>query len=145
MSEELPGDTRPEGAAVAQYDDASMPPPLRADSTLAAALVAFDEYMLRKGFSENTIKAFRNDLKIFTGFMADGTRLHHISSPQHLEDYLNWMQNERLSCSAKTLAWRITSLKVLFGWLHGVGVIGTDPGGPSGTAARPPTAAHDPA
>lgn len=115
------------------------PPPLRADSTLSAAITAFDEYMIRKGFSENTIKAFRNDLKILTGFMDGATRLHQIST-QHLEDYLNWMQTERgAPCSAKTLARRITSLKVLFGWLHGVGVIGTDPAEPiPQQPARPP-------
>ena len=50
------------GAATA--DDAVLPPPLRADSTLLAAIGAFNEYMMRKGFSENTIKAFGNDLKI---------------------------------------------------------------------------------
>lgn len=121
------------------HDDAALPPPLRADSTLTAALTAFDEYMLRKGFSDNTIKAFRNDLKIFAGFMDGGTRLHQIST-QHLELYLNWMQTERgAPCSAKTLARRITSLKVLFGWLHGIGVLGTDPAEPvAQQPARPP-------
>ncbi|MEZ4717138.1 MAG: site-specific integrase [Caldilineaceae bacterium] len=85
------------------------------------------EYMVRKGFSENTIKAFRNDLKITAEFLGDSTQLNHIST-QHLEDYLTWLQDERgKPCSAKTLARRITTLKVFFGWLHGIGVIGTDP------------------
>ncbi len=50
------------------------------------------------------------------------------------------MQTERgTPCSPKTLARRITSLKVLFGWLHGVGVIGTDPAAPvAQQPARPP-------
>ncbi len=119
--------------------DFELAPPLRADSTLRAATAAFEEYMVRKGFSDNTIKAFRNDLKIFTGFMGADTTLNHINS-QHLEDYLTWMQNERgAPCSAKTLARRITSLKVLFGWLHGVGVIGSDPAEPvAQQPARPP-------
>ena len=39
----------------------SAPPPLRANSTLGDAMTAFDEYMLGKGFSDNTIKAFRNE------------------------------------------------------------------------------------
>ncbi|MEZ4609707.1 MAG: hypothetical protein R2838_05575 [Caldilineaceae bacterium] len=42
---------------------------MRADSTVAIA-VAAREYMVRKGFSENTIKAFRNDLKITAEFRA---------------------------------------------------------------------------
>ena len=107
-----------------------LPPPLRADSTLLAAVTAFDEYMVRKGFSENTIKAFRNDLKIFLEFMGSDVLLHQINS-RHLEDFLNWLQNERgRPCSAKTLARRITTLKVFFGWVHGIGVIGTDPAEP---------------
>lgn len=111
-------------------DEAALPPPLRADSTLTNALTAFDEYMLRKGFSENTIKAFRNDLKILAGFMEGNTRLHEIST-RRLDEYLEWMQHGRgTSCSAKTLARRITSLKVFFGWLHGIGVLGTDPAEP---------------
>ncbi|NJN82755.1 MAG: site-specific integrase, partial [Caldilineaceae bacterium] len=108
----------------------SAPPPLRADSQLRQAIAAFTEYMLRKGFSENTIKAFRNDLKILAGFMGEETRLHQIKT-EHLNEFLEWMQSERgKPCSAKTLARRITTLKVFFGWLHGIGVIGTDPAEP---------------
>lgn len=104
--------------------------PLRADSTLTTAVGAFDEYMLRKGFSENTIKAFRNDLKIVLEFLGEETQLHAVTH-QHLEDFLQWLQHERgKPCSAKTLARRITTLKVFFGWLHGIGVIGTDPAEP---------------
>lgn len=114
-------------------------PTLRSDSTLADALVGFDEYMLRKGFSANTITAFRNDLKIFGSFVGETVRLHHISSA-NLEEYLEWLQHERgIPCSAKTLARRITTLKVLFGWLHGIGVLGTDPAEPvAQQPARPP-------
>lgn len=110
--------------------DAELSTPLRADSTLATAVEAFDEYMLRKGFSENTIKAFRNDLKIVLEFLGEETQLHQVTH-QQLEDFLEWLQHERgKPCSAKTLARRITTLKVFFGWLHGIGVIGTDPAEP---------------
>ena len=108
----------------------AMTPPLRADSTLVAAVVAFDEYMVRKGFSENTIKAFRNDLKIVQDFLGRDTRLHQVNT-QHLHDFLDWLQHGRgKPCSAKSLARRITTIKVFFGWLHGIGVIGTDPAEP---------------
>jgi integrase/recombinase XerD len=107
-----------------------LPPPLRADSSLTASVAAFDEYMLRKGFSDNTIKAFRNDLKIVVTFLGADTRLHEITT-RHLEEFLEWMQHSRgKSCSAKTLARRITTLKVFFGWLHGIGVIASDPAQP---------------
>ncbi|MEZ4675458.1 MAG: site-specific integrase [Caldilineaceae bacterium] len=103
---------------------------MRADSTLATAVEAFDEYMVRKGFSENTIKAFRNDLKITQDFLGKETRLHQINT-QHLSDFLDWLQDGRgKPCSAKSLARRITTIKVFFSWVHGIGVIGTDPAEP---------------
>lgn len=105
-------------------------PPLRADSTLGNAVRSFDEYMVRKGFSMNTIKAFRNDLKITLDFLGVETKLHEINT-QHLHDYLEWLQNDRgKPCSAKSLARRITTIKVFFSWIHGIGVIGTDPAEP---------------
>ena len=113
-----------------QDDELALKPALRADSSLRTAISAFDEYMVRKGFSENTIKAFRNDLKITVEFLGAETLLHQVHFA-HLEDYLKWLQDGRgKPCSAKTLARRITTLKVFFGWLHGIGVIGTDPAEP---------------
>ncbi len=102
-------------------------PALRANSLLAAAVAEFEEYMVRKGFSDNTIKAFRNDLKILRVFMDDGALLREITN-DHLTEFLQWMQSERgRPCSAKTLARRITTLKVFFSWLHNTGVIANDP------------------
>jgi integrase/recombinase XerD len=113
-------------------DDQSiaLPPPIRADSSLTAAVRAFDEFMQRKEFRENTIKAFRNDLKIVVGYFGPDTKLAQISTTG-LNEFLDWMQHSRgKSCSAKTLARRITTLKVFFGWIHGIGVLGTDPAEP---------------
>ena len=102
-------------------------PALRGNSLLGAAVSEFEEYMVRKGFSDNTIKAFRNDLKILRIFMDDGALLREISN-EHLTEFLQWMQSERgRPCSAKTLARRITTLKVFFSWLHDIGVIANDP------------------
>jgi len=114
-------------------------PPLRADSSIADAVRSFDEYMLRKGFSENTIKAFNNDLKIVAEYLGPETRLAQIGTSD-LNEFLDWLQYKRgKPCSAKTLARRITTLKVFFGWLHGIGVIGTDPAEPVvQQTARPP-------
>jgi len=115
-------------AVVAPVDE--LAPPLRADSSLDSAIAAFDEYMVRKGFSENTIKAFRNDLKITQDFLGGETKLHQINS-QHLYDFLDWLQHDRgKPCSAKSLARRITTIKVFFGWIYGIGVIGNDPAEP---------------
>lgn len=119
--------------------EADLRPPLRADSPLNVAVAAFDEYMLRKGFSENTIKAFRNDLKIVQKYHGEQTPIHQITT-NDLNEFLDWLQHDRgAPCSAKTLARRITTLKVFFGWLHGIGVLGTDPAEPVlQQPARPP-------
>jgi len=116
--------------ATTSSDEIALPPPIRADSTLLAAVRAFDEFMLRKEFRDNTIKAFRNDLKIVVGYFGESTKLAQINTTG-LNEFLDWMQfNRGRSCSAKTLARRITTLKVFFGWLHGIGVLGTDPAEP---------------
>lgn len=105
-------------------------PPLRANSALGDAAAAFDEYMVRKGFSENTIKAFQNDLKFLTEYLGRDTKLYHIST-QALDEFLPWLaENRGMDFSAKTQARRITTMKVFFGWLHGVGIISTDPAEP---------------
>ena len=125
-----------EGAVpeAASTDQTSAPPPLtpplRANSTLAEAVAAFDEYMVRKGFSANTIKAFQNDLKFLTDYLGRTTKLFHVTTPA-LDEFLPWLsENRGMDFSAKTQARRITTMKVFFGWLHGVGVISTDPAEP---------------
>ncbi len=126
-----PSDPAPAPDAPATDDAAiELPPPLRADSSLTAAAAAFGEYMVRKGFSDNTIKAFRNDLKILLGYLGPDTPLLRVGT-HNLEEFLDWLQHGRgKPCSAKTLTRRITTLKVFFGWLHGIGVLGTDPAEP---------------
>ncbi|HQY93351.1 MAG: site-specific integrase [Caldilinea sp.] len=117
-----------EGATVEPPPD--LTPPLRANSSVVEAVNAFHEYMVRKGFSENTIKAFQNDLKFLTDYLGRETRLYHVST-QNLDEFLPWLAETRgMEFSAKTQARRITTMKVFFGWLHGVGVISTDPAEP---------------
>lgn len=120
-----------ESAAASQGAEIDPPtaaaPALRANSSLGDAVAEFEEHMVRKGFSDNTIKAFRNDLKILREFMNDSAVLREINN-EHLNEFLQWMQSERgRPCSAKTLARRITTLKVFFSWLHQTGVIANDP------------------
>lgn len=112
-------------------DDAiPLPPPIRANSSLIVAVGAFNEFMQRKGFRENTIKAFLNDLKIVVGYFGEETKLSQVTT-DGLNEFLDWMQHSRgKSCSAKTLARRITTLKVFFEWVHGIGALGTDPAKP---------------
>ena len=119
-----------EATGVEVDPDGSAAPTLRATSPLGDAIVEYEGQMVRKGFSENTIKAFANDLKILRTFM-DGSAVLREIQTRHLEGFLEWMQSERgRPCSAKTLSRRITTLKVFFAWLHSVGAMGTDPAEP---------------
>ena len=117
-------------SATAENGLPDLAPPLRASSTLAEAIAAFHEYMVRKGFSDNTIKAFASDLKFLTDYLGCDTKLYHVST-ENLDSFLPWLSDSRnLKLSAKTQARRITTMKVFFGWLHGIGIIGTDPAEP---------------
>jgi integrase/recombinase XerD len=105
-------------------------PPFEATASMTAALGAFEEHMQREGFSENTIKAFRSDLNIFIEFVGAGRAVGEIST-RDLNEYLEWLQVGRgVPCNAKSLARRLTTLKVFFGWLVEVGVLDEDPAAP---------------
>ncbi len=109
-------------------NEMDLPPP-RADSSLTAANAAFGEYMVRKGFSDNAIKAFRNDLKNLARLPRSRNAAAQVSA-RRLEEFANWMQFGAANRAAPDLTRRITTLKVFFGWLHGIGILGTDPAEP---------------
>lgn len=91
---------------------------------------AFEEHMRREGFSENTVKAFMSDLNILTQFTGAGRAVGDIST-RDLNEYLDWLQYGRgVPCNAKSLARRLTTLKVFFSWLVEVGVLQMDPAAP---------------
>ena len=107
-----------------QYSSVS--PGLAGQSSLRAAIAAFEEYMQDQGFAENTIKAFLSDLRILTEFIGAGTPVDSIST-RDLNSYAAWLVSGRgVPCSPKSLARRVTSLKVLFGWLADTNVLRTD-------------------
>jgi integrase/recombinase XerD len=91
---------------------------------------AFEGHMEREGFSENTIKAFVSDLNILGQFVGAGRAVGEIGT-KDLSDFLDWMQSGRgVPCNAKSLARRLTTLKVFFGWLVETGVLEADPAAP---------------
>ncbi|RMF36342.1 MAG: hypothetical protein D6759_03710 [Chloroflexi bacterium] len=105
-------------------------PPFPPTTSLKAAMGAFEQYMRQQDFAENTIKSFLNDLKILTQFTGVGRAVGHIGT-RDLEEFLEWMQTKRgVPCSPKSLARRITTLKVFFGWLTEAGVLLADPAAP---------------
>lgn len=109
---------------------ASVPVDLTPESSLAAAISAFQGHMVRQGFSDNTIKAFQADLRLLIKYMAANKAIGAISQAD-LEQFLVWMRADRgVPCSPKSYARRLTTLKVFFGWLAEGEVLKIDPAAP---------------
>ncbi|HEY72564.1 MAG TPA: site-specific integrase [Thermoflexia bacterium] len=105
-------------------------PGISAKSSLQAALGAFELYMQEQDFSENTVDAFLSDLNILSQFVGVGTAVGAIST-RDLNRFTNWLVNERgVPCNQKSLARRVTALKVFFGWLAETDVLSKDPAAP---------------
>jgi len=101
-------------------------PPLKASDPAIAALAPFTEYMKQRELAENTIKSFLGDLKLFINYIGPDTPLDACST-RKLEEFSRYLQFERKApCSPKSLARRITTLKVFFGWLADKQVLPTD-------------------
>ena len=104
--------------------------PLTSQSSLATAMGAFHGYMRRKGFSENTIKAFTGDLRILSRYLGAEQPIGSIST-EDLNNFLAYLLYQRgKPCSPKSFARRLTTLKVFFGWLAETNVIASDPAAP---------------
>jgi integrase/recombinase XerD len=91
---------------------------------------AFEEHMQHEGFSQNTIKAFMSDLNILSQYVGAGQAVGEIGV-KDLNNFLDWLQHGRgVPCNAKSLARRLTTLKVFFGWLTEADVLEIDPAAP---------------
>jgi len=104
--------------------------PLRiptAATSLQAAASAFDEHLGRLAKTTNTRRAFASDLRLLAEFLGPARALGGISTDD-LNRFLTWMLEYRGEpCSPKTYDRRLTTLKVLFGWLHASGALPADP------------------
>jgi len=104
--------------------------PLTSKSSLSSAASSFQGYMLRQGFSENTVKAFMGDLRLFMKYTSPNTNISRVST-HDLESFLTWMLTERNTpCSPKSYARRLTTLKVFFKWLYDTNIVAHDPAAP---------------
>ena len=110
--------------------EVAAPPDLTARSSLREAMGAFEAHMQRQGFTENTIKAFLSDLNILSDFVGVGVAVGNIST-RDLNRFVGWLVGGRgVPCNPKSLARRVTTLKVFFGWLAEAGVLPEDPAAP---------------
>lgn len=103
---------------------------LTARSPLRAAVDAFQSYMQQRDFSTHTIQSFNFDLHILDQFVGANTAIGDVST-RELGHFVHWLANERgVPCNPKSLARRVTTLKVFFGWLAETGVLPEDPAAP---------------
>ena len=103
---------------------------LDAISPLSRAIDRFGEHMVEQDFAENTVKSFLSDLRILQRFFESDPAIGQIDT-RTLQGFLHWLQHERgRPCSPKSYARRLTTLKVFFGWMAEVGVLGSDPAAP---------------
>ena len=100
---------------------------LQPGNSLSAAISAWGEMLETTGKSIHTVKAFTSDLRLLAKYIGGGTAIDAIGL-HDLKNFLDWMLNHRnVSCSPKTYARRITSLKAFFRWLVESGVLHENP------------------
>ena len=79
--------------------------------------------LLHQDLSQHTVRAFDSDLPLLTSFVGPRTPIGHIGS-ERLEAFLTYLRYERgVPCKLKSLARRLTTLKVFFSWLAREGAI----------------------
>jgi site-specific recombinase XerD len=120
----------PDETAEGQYSPSVSPPALTPRSSLSTAMEGFHNYMIKQGFTDNTIKAFLADLRLLVKYMGVDRPLGEIGT-EDLNNYLAYLRYERgVPCTPKSYARRLTTLKVFFGWLTQDGILPTDPAAP---------------
>ncbi len=111
----------------AHPSEEEQPTPLNARTPLVRAQAAFHEHMLNQDMSPHTIRAFDSDLRILAQHIGEDAPIGRITTSR-LETFLRYLRNQRrVPCKPKSLARRITTLKVFFSWLADEQVIDTDP------------------
>ncbi len=118
---------------------APIPTELTPDSTVTAALGAYQRYLLGAGFTDNTVKAFLGDIRLLARFLQEKGKNPHLRDigTDTLNEFLYWLRFERLDeagrpvpCRPKSYARRVTALKSFFGWLAATEVLARDPAAP---------------
>jgi Site-specific recombinase XerD len=100
---------------------------LTTQTGLVQALIAWEIYLNDRGRSPHTVKAFLSDVRLLGETLPPDRTLGDITTSD-LNNYLHWLEHERgVSCSPKTLARRVTSMKSFFRWLQKGGAILVDP------------------
>ncbi len=103
---------------------------LNPHTRLRDTITLFQHHLLREGKSEHTVKSFTSDFQLLMEHSGDDAEIG-AQTTSSLNEFLEWMEHERgVPCSRKTYARRVTTLKVVFKWLHEIGAIPHDPARP---------------
>ena len=101
--------------------------PISGNSTLLQTIPLWKIYLQDQKKSRFTVKSFIGDMELFGGFFPSDKTVGGISTVD-INNFLDWLQNGRgVSCSPKSYARRITTLKSFFRWLTNNGRILVDP------------------
>ena len=94
---------------------------------LQATFELFRQYLQQSGKSEHTVKAFIGDMHLLAEHLGAAILIGQIKT-SGLNTFMHWLEYGRgVPCSRKSYARRVTSLKVYFKWLYGLGAIPHDP------------------
>ncbi|MCU0466574.1 MAG: site-specific integrase [Anaerolineae bacterium] len=103
------------------------PADITTTTPLKATFELFANHLAADGKSDHTVAAFSADLDLLTDYQGARTPIGDIGQTD-LEGFFNWMENERdVSCSRKTYARRMTTVKAFFKWLREIGALRGDP------------------
>lgn len=96
-------------------------------SSLTAAIEPFLNHLRQEGRSPYTISAFKSDLGLACEFFGEETPLKDFTTSR-LNRFMEWIEHGRgVSCSRKSYARRVTTLKVFFQFLTAENVLDYDP------------------
>lgn len=102
------------------------PIPADGGSTILEILPAFEQHMKEAGFAHNTVKSFASDVRLIGSYFPDKPINQY--GTEDLNKFLHWLKEERgISCKPKSYARRVTTMKVLFGWLSKSDVVVINP------------------
>lgn len=133
MSEQLPLFPElkgPPAGPPAEEVPAEEKPAVSPRSPLRDAIRTFENAMVLKGFTRNTITAFRADLRILCEFIPPDRPIGDIGT-RDLQAFLTYLVRDRgRPCKPKSYARRLTTLKVFFEWLTTARILTRDPAAP---------------
>jgi integrase/recombinase XerD len=90
-------------------------------------IALFQDYLIKEGKSEHTVKAFTADLHLLAEHSGERTLIGEFTT-NNLNAFLEWLEYGRgVPCSRKSYARRVTTIKVYFKWLYENKAIPHDP------------------